>query len=208
MERIRTAIVFKLRNHQKRFPADALMLFGMTENLKKRDHMYNIFDTVYRRHTLDPFMDLNEQILFSCWSEYDALLFEYLIQRSTINESGELYAEFGESVNQQKIPRPQRTEENTKKNKPFFVYVKMTKRAWTWGMVVKNKNGRAMEFIEKTDLDQLLPTASSSSCSLNSASLPSITSSSESVSIVAPIKKRERQSSNDDNITPLKKRAA
>lgn len=169
MEFIRAKTLPKLRNFAKRFPPGALMLFGQTEFPKIRDAQYNMFKAVYRRDTLSPFMDINEQFIFECWSRFDALLFEFLIQRHTIDEDGEFYAEFGAHVNQQEHHRPTFTEEIGVKDKPYYCYIKMTKKPWVMVDGHKGRNRRAEKKMNE------LPSSSQSTSSDNSSELPSST---------------------------------
>lgn len=149
LKNMREKTIPKLRNHLKRFPNGALMLIGKAENPKVRDAWYNTYRAVYNRHQLKPFMDLNEQILFMCWSPYDALLYEFLLQFNLIDEKGEFFAEFGTKINKQTYKRPKVTAANTQKNKPYYVYVKMTKTPWVAGNERVYRNLRGQEFLDE-----------------------------------------------------------
>jgi hypothetical protein len=132
MEYIRRITIPQLRRLIARFPPGALLLIGQTENVRIRDQRYNIHAVTIRRAELEPFMELNEMILFRCWTRYDALLFEYLLQHHTIDESGEFHGEFGDRVNHQFHTRPTQTEENTQNSQPYYVYLKATRQPWSW----------------------------------------------------------------------------
>jgi hypothetical protein len=181
MEFIRERTLPKLRHHRTRFPSEALMLFGKTTNPRDRDGVYHNFAAVFRRHEITPFMDINEQILFKCWSDYDSLLFEFLMQYNTIDENGEFFTEFGSTVNKQTYHRPIPSEKSTLKLKAHYVYIKMTRKPWTTAQEIVNMNAKASKQLKRplSPVDDIEDTKSQVSSKLSFSSLPSLTSDSD-----------------------------
>ncbi|KAG5672029.1 hypothetical protein PVAND_002191 [Polypedilum vanderplanki] len=124
----------------ERLPPNACLSVGQSENLRSRDNHYNNYAITIRRAELEPYMTLNEMVTFRTWRRYYALLYEYLLQRETNDPDGELYAEFGNKMNPQKCERPKKTEENFKADRPYFVYIKATRKKWSWADAKKFYN--------------------------------------------------------------------
>ncbi|KAG5674846.1 hypothetical protein PVAND_004791 [Polypedilum vanderplanki] len=120
-----------LRKLIARYPVGSLLLIGQTQDVRKRDKQYNVYKVTVRRAELEPYLNLNDIIVFRAWSRFDVLLFEYLLQYNLVDEDGEFFEEFGELMNKQTYTRPIKTEENSEKNRPYYVYVKATKKPWT-----------------------------------------------------------------------------
>ncbi|KAG5666137.1 hypothetical protein PVAND_017718 [Polypedilum vanderplanki] len=133
LQRIRTDSASQMRKLlNDRLPPNSFLSVGQTRNMRRRDNQYNTYAVTIRRAEFDPFMPFDEMITFRTWRRYYALLYEYLLQRETIDQDGELHDEFGERMNPQKYERPSKNEENVKPDRPYFVYIKATRKKWTF----------------------------------------------------------------------------
>jgi hypothetical protein len=129
---IREFTLPQIRRFLMRFPAGALLIIGQTKDVKQRNADYNSYAVVYRHSDVQPFIEYNDMITFRCWTRYEALRFEYLLLYHTLDPEGEFYSEFQEHVNKQSYNIPTQTEENSEPTRPHFVYLKATKKNWTW----------------------------------------------------------------------------
>ena len=126
MKLIRSETIPKMREIFSRYPQPCFGIVGMTSNVSKRFATYNVNWQVYMRNKCNPYMDLDECILFRCWNKYSALKFEYLVQKSTIRNDGEFFKEFSTRMNNQTIRKPTITP-GSLREKEYFVYLRTSR---------------------------------------------------------------------------------
>lgn len=123
--------VQQIKNLFAKYPKIAFGIIGQTKNIKKRFHDYNSYDQVYKFSELGKYLEFDESVLFRCWNRYDALLFEYLLQKHLIKPDGKYYGLFGHRMNQQQVIKPHKMKEWLEEGH-FYVYFRASRKPFTW----------------------------------------------------------------------------
>ncbi|CAG9798177.1 unnamed protein product [Chironomus riparius] len=131
LEHMKEIGVPKLRALLQLHPNKALITIGQTHDIKERFKSYSCNWQVYKNFEFDRYIEFDSYVLFKCWSRFEALWYEYLLQVNTQTPSGIFFNEFGTRSNKQRIQKPGIVKEDCEES-DYYVYVRCTRKPFVW----------------------------------------------------------------------------